>query len=151
MIDELAKNRFWGQVDKTGPCYVWTGARIPQGYGYIGISGKSVRAHRVSWEIHNGEIPDGLWVLHRCDNPSCVRPDHLFLGTNSDNMNDCASKGRMRLGEKHHKAKLSWEKVEMIRSSTKTQKELAKEFGVCQATVWSVLAGESWKYRAPGK
>lgn len=97
-INGLAK-RFWPKVKMGAGCWEWTGSAGEKGYGYLHSGGKverkPLRAHRVSWEIHNGSIPDGLWVLHRCDNPRCVRPDHLFLGDRSDNMRDCAAKGRI--------------------------------------------------------
>lgn len=90
--------RFWEKV-VTSPdsCWLWTGAQSPRGYGAFVVSRGDVRtASRVSWELVNGPIPDGLWVLHRCDNPPCVNPDHLFLGTHQDNMDDMAQKGRGR-------------------------------------------------------
>lgn len=97
-FDELAK-RFWPKVEKTEHCWTWSGAKNRRGYGWLHngsrTTRKPMRAHRASWEIHFGKIPDGLWVLHRCDNPPCVRPDHLFLGTRTDNMRDCAAKGRV--------------------------------------------------------
>ena len=88
--------RFWMSVtkDESG-CWLWTVA-ANGGYGHLKRAGKRLLAHRVSWEIHNGAIPDGLWVLHRCDNPPCVNPAHLFLGTPGDNVLDCVSKGRAR-------------------------------------------------------
>lgn len=89
--------RFWPKVDKSGECWVWTASRDRTGYGKFGRGGGKrgwTKASRVSWEIHFGPVPDGLWVLHRCDNPPCVRPDHLFLGTCGDNNRDTASKGR---------------------------------------------------------
>jgi len=91
--------RFWAKVKKTSGCWLWVGAKQRRGYGYLHNGGhskrKPIRAHRYSWEIHNGPIPAGLWVLHKCDAPSCVNPAHLFLGTRSDNMKDAASKGRI--------------------------------------------------------
>ena len=90
--------RFWRFVEKTEGCWLWTGAKTGGGYGYIRRSGKEkMSAHRASWEMHNGPVPEGLWVLHRCDTPACVRPDHLFVGTRADNMRDAHEKGRIDL------------------------------------------------------
>jgi hypothetical protein len=93
--------RFWAKVDKRGPdeCWEWTGARQPQGYGTIGVylgyrSYGYARSNRVAWELMRGPVPDGLHVLHSCDNPPCVNPNHLFLGTALDNIHDCIDKGR---------------------------------------------------------
>jgi hypothetical protein len=94
--------RFWAKVKKTDGCWQWTGAATPDGYGFLAraINGERhpLRAHRFSWELHRGPVPEGLWVLHRCDNPRCVNPDHLFLGDRTANMRDCAAKGRIRGG-----------------------------------------------------
>jgi len=90
--------RFWDKVDKTGECWLWTGARR-RAYGYVGNGkGKVVDAQRLAWEITFGEIPEGLYVLHKCDNPQCVRPSHLFLGTARDNTLDMVAKGRHKGG-----------------------------------------------------
>lgn len=88
------ETRFWQRVEKTDGCWRWTGPLHAFGYGLIWRGGNNVGAHRISWEIHVGPIPDGLFVLHRCDNPPCVRPDHLFLGTQADNIHDMVAKGR---------------------------------------------------------
>ncbi len=94
--------RFWSKVDKTSGCWVWTAGRFkPTLYGAFQDEGKAKRAHRVSWEMTNGEVPDGLDVLHKCDNPPCVKPDHLFLGTQADNNRDRDSKGRQASGGRH--------------------------------------------------
>lgn len=95
------ETRFWAQVDmRSGiwECWEWTGARLPRGYGFAwdNAVGANRLAHRLAWELTNGPIPDDLWVLHRCDNPPCVRPDHLFLGTAADNAHDMMAKGRGR-------------------------------------------------------
>lgn len=88
--------RFWEKVDKTGDCWLWTSPPRSGGYGGIGepITGRMLAAHRVSWELHYGPIPDGLCVLHQCDVRLCVRPDHLFLGTKQDNTQDMIAKSR---------------------------------------------------------
>jgi len=87
-------NRFFDKVHKTDSCWNWT-ASTRNGYGAFKINGKVEGAHRVSWVLNNGEIPEGLFVCHKCDNPRCVNPEHLFLGTASDNMKDCYNKGRL--------------------------------------------------------
>lgn len=103
-FSEKYVSRFWSKVDKNGTepahvpgigaCWNWAGSKNPGGYGNFKLGEKRVNTHRVSWIFHNGPIPANLFVLHRCDNPSCVRPDHLFLGSQLDNAADCRSKGR---------------------------------------------------------
>ena len=101
----LLATRFWEKVKKSDDCWVWTAAIDKCGYGYIGLGpGKGMgKAHRVSWQLHKGGIPEGLCVLHKCDNPSCVNPEHLFLGTQKDNAVDRELKGRgnQPVGDKH--------------------------------------------------
>lgn len=95
--------RFWPKVDQTGgpdACWPWMACRNRHGYGKVGVGGISVTAHRAVWELANGPIPAGLHVLHRCDNPPCVNPAHLFLGTNADNVEDKVRKGRSCAGER---------------------------------------------------
>jgi hypothetical protein len=89
-----AEERFWRNVDKTGECWTWTGGRAIDGYGSFYADGAGIAAHRFSYQLHNGPIPAGLVICHRCDNPPCVRPDHLFLGTQLDNVRDMFSKDR---------------------------------------------------------
>jgi len=91
-----AEERFWSKISKTESCWSWTGTIMKHGYGMLSIGGKFRLAHRYSWELFNGHIPDGLYALHHCDNPLCVRPDHLFIGTQKDNIMDMMAKGRHR-------------------------------------------------------
>lgn len=97
---QTEEERFWAKVDKSGDCWLWQGARNPHGYGQFSRNGRHVVAHRVSWGWRHGAVPDGYLLCHRCDVPGCVNPDHLFVGTQSDNMRDCAAKGRIaRVGK----------------------------------------------------
>lgn len=89
-----AEERFWRYVDKAGECWTWTGGRTIDGYGNFRADGAGISAHRFSYQLHNGAIPEGLFICHQCDNPPCVRPDHLFLGTPLDNVRDMYGKGR---------------------------------------------------------
>lgn len=88
------EKRFWRKVQKSDGCWEWQGSKNAQGYGVITEGGKIIKAHRVSYRLHYGDIPDGLFVCHHCDNPCCVRPDHLFTGTALDNALDMRNKGR---------------------------------------------------------
>lgn len=101
-MTEKQIKRFWSNVKKTRGCWWWVGAKFSNGYGRFWAS-KEYLAHRASWLLINGSVPKGLHVLHHCDNPSCVRPEHLFLGTQKDNMIDMRIKGR---GDKHHYRKM---------------------------------------------
>ena len=88
------KARFWSKVERSGSCWLWTAGKDKGGYGTFDLNGMSVKAHRVSYTLANGEIPTGMCVLHKCDTPACVSPDCLFLGTHQDNMDDMMAKGR---------------------------------------------------------
>ncbi len=144
--------RFWKRVKKTSGCWLWLGTGVPAGYGHMkDANRRNVYVHRVSWEIHFGPIPDGLFVLHDCDNPSCVRPDHLFLGTNADNMKDCSRKGRTKgccvqswHGEKSPVSRLTWGAIREIRSSSDSLSVLAARYGVTKGSVWKVVKGYTW-------
>ena len=95
--------RFWSKVDRSGDCWEWMAYRLPKGYGTMRIANRRKGlAHRISWEIHFGPIPTGMHVLHKCDNPPCVNPDHLMLGTAADNIHDMVDKGRHSNQRKTH-------------------------------------------------
>lgn len=141
--------RFWTKVDKRGPngCWLWTATTNQKGYGRIRHNRKLQSAHRVSYELCIGPVPDGLFVLHRCDNPRCVNPTHLFLGTNDENMADKASKGRQsRLhGDRNPNVKITAADAQAIKQSTATRRELARRYGVCEGHVSHIRAGRSWR------
>jgi len=146
-------NRFWLRIKKnTGNgCWEWTAHKDPDGYGRIWINGKCVRAHRYSWELHNRSIPNDMCVLHHCDNPKCVKPAHLFIGTSGDNNRDCVAKGRHSSGTIKGTAmvakKLSNIEVRVIRIyyPTLKQKILAEIFNVDPSTISRIIAGRSRK------
>jgi len=141
--------RFWARVSKTDGCWLWKGTITVQEYGVLSFRGHIYRAHRISWELHYGPIPEGLFPCHHCDNRGCVRPDHLFLGTNRDNMRDAAAKGRLPIGERHVKAKLTATQVREIRTrytaGGTTHRQLARDFGCCKTTISHVLAHRVWR------
>lgn len=150
------EDRFWPKVNKTETCWLWTAAKKEFGYGVIGCPdrpGRTLRAHRVSWVLANGEIPDGLFVLHKCDVPACVNPDHLFLGTRQENTDDMVAKGRQARigngsGEDSPNSKLNWAQVRDIRNRSdagETQKSIAKSYGIDKSTVAQIIHRKTWK------
>jgi hypothetical protein len=158
-----AKERFEAKylAEPTSGCWLWEGAATSFGHGCFlarDERGKWVtrRAHRVAWELYRGPIPDGLSICHRCDNPACVNPDHLFLGTHADNMADAANKGRMKWkasrklheqrGEAHASYKLTTIDTEAIRSSRLKGRTLAKIFRVSESLVSQVRNGQKRLY-----
>lgn len=137
------ETRFFEKVSKGSGCWHWTGGITKGGYGNFCLNDKNKLAHRFSYEIHRGPIPEGMIVCHSCDNRSCVNPDHLFLGTYQDNTDDMIAKGRMARGEKHSSSKLSdaerMQIISLCRSGKCTQKSVAQRFGVVPSTVRTVL------------
>lgn len=165
--------RFWAFVQRADSCWLWMGHTC-RGYGYFGLApGRKVRAHRLSWMLLRGPIPDGLWVLHNCpggDNPRCVNPAHLWLGTALENRRDADAKGRTAVGDRHPsrtqperrprgeahwKARLTAEQVNEIRGRyipgrTKhgrvTRRQLATEYGISKRQIDNILGGQQWTH-----
>jgi len=130
-------------------CWLWTSTLNKDGYAKSRYKGKSYQMHRAYYEEFKGSIPDGLCVLHKCDTPSCVNPDHLFLGTVSDNNADKVKKGRQPKGEKHPNAKLSVPQVRAIKKLAScgwSQSYLAREYGVNFRTVHAIAKNKIWRH-----
>lgn len=158
------ERRFWSKVKKTSECWLWLGSKSDFGHGQVRINGELFRAHRVSWLWANGTIPDGKCVLHKCDVPNCVNPDHLFLGTKADNTQDMMAKNRHKFtnhyGESSGTSKLSKAQVTEIRKlfinsggilgkgkyrrGALSQKKLGEMFGVSQVQIGNILRGDQW-------
>lgn len=128
-------------------CWRWIGRTYPNTYGRIGYNGGELCSHRLSWIVHCGDIPDELWVLHKCDNPACVNPEHLFLGTHRDNEDDKISKGRQMKGDRHYAAKLTSSEVKEIRSvyGRGTGVQLAKKYGVSPGMISMIRNNKNWR------
>lgn len=137
-------------------CWIWDGPpkgpKLRDQYGFFRMNGPQYRSHRASWLLYMGAIPDGLHVLHRCDNPACVNPNHLFLGSNLDNVADRVRKGRtgfvIRKGEAHPMARLSAPQVSEIRRRYAAGEKgsiLAAEFGMSRPAISNIITGKRWK------
>lgn len=151
--------RFWDKVDvrRKCECWEWNAAALKSGYGVFGLNRdghRNMLAHRMAWTLTNGEIPDGSFVLHKCDNPSCCNPSHLFLGTQADNIHDMDRKGRRAIwrgqGEKNGQAKLVSGEVMGIRNAyirgSVPLRVLAEKYDVSISTVFRIVKIQGWKH-----
>jgi hypothetical protein len=127
-------------------CWLWTGGSTADGYGLMSLNGKQDRAHRLSYKIYCGEVPEGMGVLHRCDVPYCVNPDHLYVGTQQQNCQDQVDRQRNRRGQAHPFAKLTEADVRAIRASDQPSRALAKQYGIQPLSVCGILARRSWAW-----
>ena len=152
------EQRFWNKVNQEGPihpvlgtrCWIWTAGHFVSGYGAFNVAKTPIYAHRLCWTLTRDAIPSGLEVLHHCDNPPCVNPDHLFLGTHADNMADMASKERKQWGEAHYKAKFTETTVKEVRKLYAqggiTQRAIAARYGVCQQAISRIIVRKTWDH-----
>jgi hypothetical protein len=143
--------RYWAKVVKSRGCWGWKAATNATGYGVIGAGRptpqRALLAHRVSWELHFGPIPAGMFVCHRCDNPPCSNPAHLFLGTQSDNMGDAARKGRTQRGERSSRALMTEavvRRMRRMRAAGQRPCDIARTTGFKYQTVLAAVNGQSW-------
>ncbi len=163
---EKFRGNFWGYVklDTEDRCWLWIGASSSHGYGNFRAGEKQFRAHRFSWLLNRGSIPEGQFVLHQCDNPKCVNPGHLFLGTHRDNMRDKVSKGRQAKGDRngartkpelhprgatHGMSVLTEEQVRSIRlerSEGVSPFFLAEKYGVTHYAIWCAVTRRTWAH-----
>ncbi len=156
LLREGDKVKFWSKVMviAVDDCWIWSGSMNSQGYGQMKVGEHYVRAHRLSWMIHHGAIPEGKMVCHHCDVPMCVNPKHLFIGTSKDNMQDMARKGRNRhptyYGEEHPRSKLTITNVRDIRARLQNYswglyRALGREYGVDKETIRNIDRGINWR------
>ncbi|RWA81464.1 MAG: HNH endonuclease [Mesorhizobium sp.] len=148
-----AASHFWSRVEKTESCWIWTGSLDTGGYGSAWFEGRCRRAHRVAWMLIHGPIPrgeghHGICVCHSCDNRRCVNPDHLFLGTQQQNINDQIRKGRFadRKGRSNGRSVLTEEQVISIREDSRNCRQLAKIYGVWPTTIERIRSKDLWPH-----
>jgi hypothetical protein len=153
-ISEKDRQRFWLKVDIKGEkeCWQWLSGKQNNGYGVFWFNKKNIKSHRFAWISTFCEIPKGLYICHKCDNPGCVNPAHLFLGTPADNMKDKQNKGRAKghtkkinIGENNPKAKLTEKDIISIRNDNRKQIIIAKEYGVHKTTISQIKNYKCWK------
>lgn len=153
----LLSDALWQRVDKSGDCWIWTGSRHVFGYGTIRSFDQNVLCHRLAWESTYGPIPEGMAVCHKCDNPPCCRPEHLFLGTLADNNRDRAAKGRGAKAHRHPSpgmangnAVLTDAAIRDIRSTYAkggiSQQAIAEQYGVSQPLISRIVLKKGWRH-----
>lgn len=151
--------RLWPRLDhKENGCWEWAGSVNEHGYGGLRVNSRLIKAHRFAWELTYGPIPEGMAVCHKCDNPPCCNPDHLFLGSQRENAADKLAKGRHQdqsgenshpTGESHPASKLAWSDVRAIRDSTESISALSRQFGVTRSSIRNIKEGRTWKDNEP--
>lgn len=159
MRKSAPEDLFWSKVDRSGECWLWQAATDADGYGKFAVTlprdgvptgvktpQRHPRAHHFAWEMVNGPVPRGVYLLHSCDTPACVNPAHLRLGNAADNHADAKAKGRHSHGERHGMARLTAEDVRAIRASSERGVVLARRYGVGSGTISAVRTGRIWRH-----
>lgn len=147
--DDEFRSSFWSKVDQRGACWLWKGTMTQKGYGsfFARLNERTYwRAHRYCWALLKGPIPSGMQICHSCDNRWCVNPEHLYVGTNQDNVNDRNQRGRTALGERARHAKLTEPQVIEIKLSDKPDALLARQYEVDQSAITKIRNGDNWKH-----
>jgi hypothetical protein len=149
MANRAIIDRFWSHTVASGDCIIWVSGKFAKGYGAFTFTEnghkRQVRASRMAYELFVGPISPGMIVRHTCDNPSCVNPKHLVIGTHQDNMNDMKARNRSAKRERNGNSKLSSELVKKIRDDYRSQDAISKEYGVAQSTISRIKRGKMWK------
>lgn len=150
-LADSVSSRLLSHIIKKDGCWAWDGYRDAKGYGRLMTPNGPVRAHRLSYEYHSGPIRDGGYVLHKCDNPECTNPDHLYVGTHDDNMADKAARGRVFTGERprgehHRRSRLTADDVVRLRASVENNATIARSLGVSVSTVRLARIGATWAH-----
>lgn len=143
---ESIRARHNQHVQVTPGCWLWTGFKTSSGYGRLGCGLKTLLAHRLAYELYVGEIPSGLGVLHRCDNPPCVNPDHLFVGDASDNNKDKMQKGRAPRGETHPASKFTESQVRAMLADKRPYNDIVAEYGISKPHLCGLKGGKFWRH-----
>lgn len=143
--------RFWSYVEKTDNCWIWKGFRYKKNYGGFRLDNKHIKAHRYSYFLHYGYIDDHSFILHSCDNPLCVRPDHLRLGTHKENMQDMVNRNRQAKGSFVGTSKLNEEQVKLIKKELQNPYRgicqiLANKYNVTYQTIYAIYKNQTWKH-----
>ena len=154
MLEQSVIERFWAKTKKSVGCWEWMASRDSSGYGTIGVGSRgdgtrrTLSAHRLSWRLHFGSIPNGFHVLHHCDNPSCVNPAHLWLGTHRENVEDSRRKGRRNrpVGVKNGRAKLDALAVKAIRGDPRIARLVAADYGVSKSAICDIKSGRRGRW-----
>ena len=145
-ISVKEKLDYYSIPEPNSGCWLWIGGATTVGYGKIFANGFVRLSHRVSYEEYKGAIPEGMLVLHKCDTPACINPEHLFLGTNKENMQDASRKGRTSFGEKNGSSKITEKDAILILNSAQSVSILSRKYNITETSIRNIKNGDKWSY-----